>query len=73
VEGCTQPLSVVHIVILPEDEARSIDRSFQILTALKAQVQGPLSAGVYDGRKNFFSPVDLEFESGAQEVCQSSR
>ena len=69
VEGRTQPLSVVHVVILPENETRSIERNFQIVTALQAQFQGSLSAGVYDGRKNFFSPVVLEFETGAQEVC----
>jgi hypothetical protein len=40
---------------------------------LQEQVQGPLSAGVYDGRKNFFSPIDLGFESGSQEVRWSSR
>ena len=73
VEGRTQPLSVVHVVILPENETRSIERNFQIVTALQAQFQGSLSAGVYDGRKNFFSPVVLEIETGAQEVYQSSR
>jgi len=60
-------------VILPDDERRSIERNFQIITALQTQVQGPLSAGVYDGRKNFFSPIDLGFESGSQEVRRSPR
>ena len=61
------------IVILPNDERRSIERNFQIITALQTQVQGSLSAGVYDGRKNFFNPIDLRFESGSQEVRQSLR
>jgi hypothetical protein len=60
------------IVILPGDHRRSTERNFQIIRALQIQVQGPLSAGVYDGRQNFFTPLDLEFETGAQEVYSSS-
>jgi hypothetical protein len=59
------------IVILPDDHRRSRDRNFQIIRALQTQVQGLLSAGVYDGRQNFFTPLDLKFETGAQEVYSS--
>jgi hypothetical protein len=61
------------IVILPDDDRRSIDRNYQIIRALQTQVQGPITAGVYDGRKNFFTSSDLEFEEGAREVGLSSR
>jgi hypothetical protein len=61
------------IVILPDDERRSIERNYQIIRALQVQVEGPISAGVYDGRKNFFTSSDLEFEEGAREVGLSSR
>lgn len=59
--------------ILPDDGKGSIERNFQIIIALQTQVGAPLSAGVYDGRKNFFSPIDLEFESDMREVGLLSR
>jgi hypothetical protein len=61
------------IVILPDDERRSIERSFQIITALQLQVEARLTArpGVYDGRKNFFTSFNLEFETGSREVSGS--
>ena len=45
-------------------------RNYQIIHAFQTQVEGRLSTqpGVYDGRKNFFTSFDLEFESGAREV-----
>ena len=62
------------IVILPDDDGkRSIERNFQIVTALQLQVEARLTVqpGVYDGRKNFFTSFDLEFESGSCEVSHS--
>lgn len=60
-------------VILPDDGKGSIERDFKIIIALQTQVGAPLSAGVYDGRKNFFSPIDLEFETDVREVGPLSR
>jgi hypothetical protein len=61
------------IVILPDDGRRSIEQNFRIIRALQGQVEGPVSSGVYDGRKNFFTSSDPEFESDAQEVSLSSQ
>jgi hypothetical protein len=48
-------------------------RNYQTIMALQTEVEGRLSArpGVYDGRKNFFTSFDLEFETGSHEASPS--
>ncbi|KAN0132399.1 Piwi domain containing protein [Lactarius tabidus] len=55
-------------VILPEKD-RPVERNHQIIHALQTEVEPRLSTqpGVFDGKKNLYTTVDLEFESGAQE------
>lgn len=70
------PIIVIRIVEDADetkDVTLSIEKSYHIIHALQAQVQGPISAGVYDGRKNFFTSSDLEFEEGGRTVGLSSR
>ena len=56
-------------VILPERD-RPVERNHEIIYALQTEVEPRLSTqpGVFDGKKNFYTTLDLEFESGAQEV-----
>ena len=58
-----------NLVILPERD-RPVERNLQIIFALQTEVEPRLSAhpGVFDGKKNFYTTVDLEFEAGTHEV-----